>query len=700
MTNDRFIFHHRMNALVCRARELGYMNIFPYFHTPNLHDLMKHLSLFLLLVIQGFFTITASAQSPQIDSLQQALKSAKEDTVKVNLLNELSFQYQFVDPEAGLKTAGEALALSERLEWKSGMANATKLKGVNYLRKADYGEALSYFNAALRQYEALGDRKGIAKCIGNIGNVYLFQTDYPKALTNYLDEVRILEQMNDKVELAGILGNIGILYFNLTEFPKALEYYQRSLRLNEDLNNKGGVALTLGNIGGIYAEQKKWEKALECYASSKKIFEELGNDNGVARNYSNIAIVHRNQGRFILANDFYKRALEICKKIGNRHGASINYGNIGNVYLSMAKDSAGKELAQEFKGNKKACLEVALAYSDSGEVIKKELGDFNLLANSYSVKSDIQSAMGNYDDALESYKAYTMYKDSIFNAEKDKKLTQTAMQYEFDKKEAATRSEQEKKDIRQRNIRNSIGVGFIGALLFGGVVYRQRNKISRARKRSDELLLNILPQEVADELKTKGYAEARQFDEVTVLFTDFKGFTSISEQRSPKEIVHDLNECFTAFDMIIRSYGLEKIKTIGDSYMAVSGLPSPVHNHAINAVNAALDILAFINQLKARKSAGQEPFFEVRIGLHSGPVVAGIIGVKKFAYDIWGDTVNTASRMESSGEAGKVNISETTYEKVREHFHCVNRGKIEARGKGEMEMYFVEGRIEGAQHSE
>jgi class 3 adenylate cyclase len=210
------------------------------------------------------------------------------------------------------------------------------------------------------------------------------------------------------------------------------------------------------------------------------------------------------------------------------------------------------------------------------------------------------------------------------------------------------------------------------------------------KKKSDDLLLNILPEEVAEELKAKGNADAQLIDEVTVLFTDFKGFTQLSEKLSPKELVAEINECFSAFDLIMDKYGIEKIKTIGDAYMAAGGLPTPNQTHAIDVVKAALDIQEFMKKHKEVREARGDLFFEIRIGIHTGPVVAGIVGVKKFQYDIWGDTVNTASRMESSGEIGKVNISGTTYELVKDQTECFYRGKISAKGKGDIDMYFVE----------
>jgi len=211
-------------------------------------------------------------------------------------------------------------------------------------------------------------------------------------------------------------------------------------------------------------------------------------------------------------------------------------------------------------------------------------------------------------------------------------------------------------------------------------------EVVKQKERSEELLLNILPSEVAEELKDKGSAKAKLFDDVTVLFTDFVSFTNASERLSPQQLVDELNACFSAFDKIMAKYNIEKIKTVGDGYIAVSGLPLADINHAENIVKAAIEIREFM--LSRRLELGENTF-EIRIGVHCGSVVAGIVGVKKFAYDIWGDTVNIAARMEQNSEAGKINISQTTYELVKDKFTCIYRGEIEAKNKGKLKMYFV-----------
>ena len=214
-------------------------------------------------------------------------------------------------------------------------------------------------------------------------------------------------------------------------------------------------------------------------------------------------------------------------------------------------------------------------------------------------------------------------------------------------------------------------------------------QIEEERKRSDELLLNILPGPIANELKKSGKASAQKYKNVTVLFTDFKDFTKVSEKLTPEQLVRELDYCFRGFDFIISQYGVEKIKTIGDAYMCASGLTNK-RTMPVNIIKAALEMQEFLEDYKKERMVKGLPFFEARIGIHTGPVVAGVVGVKKFAYDIWGDTVNIAARMEANAGVGKVNISEETYRQVKYNFECRHRGKIEAKNKGYIDMYHVE----------
>ncbi|MEZ4806205.1 MAG: two-component regulator propeller domain-containing protein [Flavobacteriales bacterium] len=220
-------------------------------------------------------------------------------------------------------------------------------------------------------------------------------------------------------------------------------------------------------------------------------------------------------------------------------------------------------------------------------------------------------------------------------------------------------------------------------------VVAQSAEIAGQKVRIEELLLNILPKEISEELKEKGKATARRHEHVTVMFTDMKGFTRVAERMTPEELVNELDECFIQFDSIIGRYGIEKIKTIGDSYMCAAGVPSPDPHHAWKSALAALEVRSLMERWKReREAAGKVPW-TLRIGLHSGPVVAGVVGKRKFAYDIWGDAVNTASRMESSGVTGEVNISGATHALIKDRFECEHRGEVEAKNKGLIDMYFV-----------
>jgi class 3 adenylate cyclase len=218
----------------------------------------------------------------------------------------------------------------------------------------------------------------------------------------------------------------------------------------------------------------------------------------------------------------------------------------------------------------------------------------------------------------------------------------------------------------------------------------QKNVIIREEQnRSEKLLLNILPALVADELKQRGRTEARYFEDVSVLFADFVGFSKIAEKLSPQQLVSELDSCFQAFDEIITKYKLEKIKTIGDAYMCAGGLPNGGGAQLQDMVSAALEMQLWLNQWNAERATKGMPRYDARIGIHRGPVVAGVVGSRKFAFDIWGDTVNIAARIEQAGEGGKINISGEVHEIVKEYYPCTYRGKIAAKNKGEIDMYYV-----------
>ncbi len=227
---------------------------------------------------------------------------------------------------------------------------------------------------------------------------------------------------------------------------------------------------------------------------------------------------------------------------------------------------------------------------------------------------------------------------------------------------------------------------FTGILIF----ILSRN-LDLERKKSEKLLLNILPEKIAIELKKNDVVVPVKYPSVSVLFTDMAGFTTIAEKMKPEELLTELDDIFSVFDSIVKKHGVEKVKTIGDAYMAAGGIPVANKTNAVDTVLCAIEFQKYMQFLKVKRQLEGKSFFELRMGIHTGGVVAGVIGREKIAYDIWGDTVNTASRMESSGVVGEINISASTYELVKDFFVCEYRGKISAKNKGEIDMYLIKG---------
>ncbi len=400
------------------------------------------------------------------------------------------------------------------------------------------------------------------------------------------------------------------------------------------------------------------------------------------------------------ALELAKNSLEILESVIKKDELSTQSMQLSSDYITLGK------IYKHLKDYPKS-----VNYLQDAIKICKKIGSLNDEKDAWKELSDTYEKMGQAQKSLEAYKNYINARDSVYNLDKAKGITRMLMQSEFDRKQAADSIKQsaEKKVFgyemqKQRLFTYGGFAGLVLVLLLSFFIFRsykqEKNtnviisrhseQISMEKEKSDSLLLNILPLEVANELKEKGNVHAKSYDNVTVMFTDFVNFTSAGERMSAQQLVDELDACFVAFDGIIEKYNIEKIKTVGDAYLAVSGLPHPNPTHAIEIVKAAIEINNFVTN--RRKEKGDNTF-EVRIGIHSGSVIAGIVGVKKFAYDIWGDTVNTAARMEQKSEAGKINITQTTYELLQDRFICNYRGEIEAKNKGKLKMYFVDGEL-------
>jgi class 3 adenylate cyclase len=498
----------------------------------------------------------------------------------------------------------------------------------------------------------------------------------------------------DSLTLMSINANLTGTYLSLSETDKVIEIADRNLALWNaqwpTTTAKKGF-YTNKAIAQVY--QGKLELGLETFKESLRSAREEGNladEMAAANNISAVfGNLHHNAGAisYLDSSEYYVLlALTIGKNTGRTEDVIIHFLNLATIARDKKKYTS------------------SLAYLDSASA-NAAGGQFLPLSTDIElVRSKSYRGAGDLDRALNTLHHHIVLKDSLLDSEKLKAISEMQEKYESEKKERQIKELEvvnlnsalrEEILTRNRNIYFFAGIGIflISIGLWSRLRFTKKAKAELQKEKdiSEALLLNILPEEIAKELKEKGAAETQLIDQVTVLFTDFKGFTALSEILSPENLVKGINECFSAFDYIMEKHHVEKIKTIGDAYMAAGGLPTAYETHAIEVLRAAIEIQEFMTNHALETKARNEPFFETRIGVHTGSVIAGIVGVKKFQYDIWGDTVNIASRMESSGGVGKVNISESTYEIVREYkeYKFEARGKIETKGKGELEMYFV-----------
>jgi len=456
----------------------------------------------------------------------------------------------------------------------------------------------------------------------------------------YTKAYEMCKKTGNTMGVTNNLSDMGTVAAERKDVKAAMDYLSRALENAESTRDREGVAIVLGNIANVYSQDKNADKAVENFEKSLSINRELNRMQGVVTNMMNLASLH------------YQIAVD-----------SIKPGSNNSII------PPGKE----------ANLAKAIGYYTEAIRIYKAVSHLDGLFQAHKGLARAYSASGDNKKAFQALETSVKLNDSIRSTDDNVKLAQLGEE----RAELEKRQQEKLTKLAQNKRRNEAAFFSIGiALLLLAVIF-----IARARRRSDKLLLNILPAAVAKELKSTGSTTAKYYNEVTVLFTDFVNFTALAERLTPQALVDELHTCFKAFDEIVTRHKIEKIKTVGDAYLAVSGLPVANQKHAESVVTAALEINAFIRQRKAQLG---ENAFEIRIGISSGSVVAGIVGVKKFAYDIWGDTVNTAARMEQASEPGKINISADTYELVKGKFQFTYRGEHEVKNKGVMEMYFVE----------
>ena len=590
-------------------------------------------------ITMGFFLIFCTqlfCQGQQaIDSLEQVyLAGTYKEQEKLKILQELAFSHN--DPEKALHYSEESILNAKRLDSTLRLYHAYFNKGNALTRKGNLSEALeSYFKGA--------EIAGKEKTDDNLGSISI---------------------------------SIGDVYSIMGNHNNAVYYYKKAIAIHKKNDNQLELSTVLNNLGDEYLLVSKPDSALMMFEQSGPVFKRLGFTEGIAMTIGNKGIAYALKGQDELAKDEINHAINMFEKMEKYYPITIFLTYMSDLYLNQGDWDAALDYAEN-------SLELSQKYG-----LKDEISKANLQL------SKLYEESGDAEASLKYFKDHISYKDSVNNISAVQQMANIRTDFEISQKQL----EVDLLNQQKRNQRIVVIATIIALILIIGLaigLFRRNKFIEKTKQlveiekdRSDKLLLNILPEGTAKELKDNGKVNPQKFDSVTVMFTDFEAFTKYSQDLTPELLVKSVDYHFSKFDQIIEKYGLEKIKTIGDSYMCAGGLPKPTKDHAQKMLHAAFEIRDFIENIKSSE-VREITHFNIRIGIHTGPVVAGVVGIKKFAYDIWGDTVNIASRLESNSEPGKINISENTYHLIKDSFDCDYRGEIKAKNKGMMKMYYV-----------
>ena len=610
--------------------------------------LLRDFKYFVKILFSVFFIffqfLSFFAQNQKVaDSLVKIYhKNSLANSEKLELLRNLSFN-EVNNLELSLKYADELIALSQLEKNYLYLHRGYYQKGNKNRLRGDLDKALNAFfksvEAAIKAKFIIGE--GVAYMA--IADVYSIMGNADNAEIYYNKSIHLLRKTDDSISLASALLNAGDEYSKNKKYNLALKYFKESSIIFDNADYLIGTAYSLGNIGMIHAK--------------------LGNNN--------------------LAKTYISKAIKILEELKDYYAISEYLTYMSDIYLALNDWKTSLSYA-------KRSLDLAQKYG-----LKEQISNANLKL------SQLHQKTGNMAASFAYYKNHIAYRDSLTNLKSMQQMADIRTNYEVSQKQTEVDllekdSEIQKlKDKRQQNIIYITAISLFLVLVITIGFYRRykfvkktNSIIEEEKNRSNNLLLNILPEETALELKKNGKVQAKKFESVTVLFTDFEGFTHYAEKLPPEKLVESIDYYFSKFDTIMEKYNLEKIKTVGDAYMCAGGLPFPTGDHAYKMTLAALEIARFVN-ISEELITQNQTHFKIRIGINTGPLVAGVVGIKKFSYDIWGDTVNIASRMESNSEPGRINISEHTYQIIKNDFDCEYRGEIEVKNKGMMKMYFV-----------
>jgi adenylate cyclase len=596
-------------------------------------DVLKDASVIAVLL---FSCLTSLSQSPSsIDSLETLYtEGTYAPQQKLLLLKELAINHPDAD---------RALFYSEQL-----IEAARAVDSIEYL-----------FQGYLEQ-----------------GNAYRLKSDLSQAMESYYEGARIVDNEKYRHRLGAVYVAIADVYAIMGNYPNAMSYHQKAIQILREAKDSVNIASALLNAGDAFITLNQLDTALLYTREAELIFQKINSQLGQAYSLGNLGMIYAKLGDNLQASENMNEAILLLEELQEYYPIAVYLNYIADIYFAQGDEGTALKYANR-------SLELAVRHG-----LKEQISD------AYLKLAEIYEQAGKLKESYAYYKNHIAYKDSVKDITAIQQMADLRTDFEVSKKQIEVDlANQQKRNQQIIAIGTGIALILIGLLAIGlfrryRYIKSTNRIIEQERNRSEALLLNILPKETAQELKQHGKVQAKKFASVTVLFADFKGFTQYAENLTPEQLVETVDYYFSKFDTIIQQHSLEKIKTIGDAYMCAGGLPFPSADHALKVVQAAIAMAEFV--AATRKSAEVAHTFEVRIGIHSGPVVAGVVGTQKFAYDIWGDTVNIAARMESASEPGKINISESTYLLVKEIIPCKYRGEIDVKNKGTLKMYFVE----------
>ncbi|MBS3915024.1 MAG: hypothetical protein KG003_11020 [Bacteroidetes bacterium] len=554
----------------------------------------------------------------------------------------------------------------------------------------------------------LEDSVKVRKCLDIYDKYYSPYSDSIVASNVFLSKAFTLAQKADYT--SGILKTASLLagnYVYLNNNAKALEYHFIVLKYAELANEKYYQGSSYFGIGLIYYSQRRWFESLDYFQQAEKSYEQSRESIKRSTPVYLTGVSLLELSRFAEAIKRFEKSYQYARVEKDSLRMHEIFLSLGKAYARMGMSSKAfpyLDKAESFylinleyeplalielerarllfhQNNTTDALKHAIKAEEYAQKVHKQTILLEIPKTLYAIYKKI----GDTEKALKYLKEYTDYRDTLLGLDIIAQIAVTKAKFEFQKTENTINQkllENQKKKRRS----NLVLIILCIVLAIGAIGFFS---VRKERKKSEKLLLNILPESTARELKLYGHAVPKHHESVSIIFCDVEAFTTISEKLSAERLVNMLDHYFSGFDKIVADLGLEKIKTIGDSYMFASGLTSPNPEHAILAVQAALKILEYVRNSIIAMNEQYGVVFQFRVGVHSGDVVSGVVGYNKYAYDIWGDTVNVAARMEQNSEPGRINISSKTKALLNDKFKVVHRGKIHAKNKGELDMYFV-----------